>query len=345
VPLIPNGTGQPLTLLNEHGATDWPTDSWPEAPENGVAAQAMIDEVMATQPELHGESLATLVVQGGQIVAEGYGGDATVDTTLISWSMGKSMVQALIGFMVLDGRLAIGDRVGAPEWSSDGDPRTDITIDQMLRMASGLEFTEDYVDAATSHCIEMLFGEGHTNTAAYAASLPRLAKADVLFNYSSGTTNVLSRMLGAMAGGETAMRSWMQSRLFDALGMQSATATFDPAGTFVGSSFVYATARDFARFGLLYGRDGMWGNDRLLPEGWVDYARTPDGVDEEGHLYGAHWWVRPDGRGSFQCQGYETQRIRVVPASDLVVVRLGKTVAPNGVLVDEWLDKLVATFD
>ena len=345
MPFLPKETGLPLTMLNEQGATDWPSESWPEALHNGGAAQAMIDEVMATQPELHGESLATLVVQGGQIVAEGYGGDATVDSTLISWSMGKSMVHALIGFMVLDDRLAIDDRVDAPEWSSDGDPRADITIDQMLRMASGLDFAEDYVDEATSHCIEMLFGDGHTNTAAYAASLPRLAKADELFNYSSGTTNVLSRMLGAMEGSETAMRLWMQSRLFDALGMRSTTATFDPAGTFVGSSFVYATARDFARFGLLYGRDGMWGNERLLPEGWVDYARTPRGVDEEGNQYGAHWWIRPDGRGSFQCQGYETQRIRIVPSSDLVVVRLGKTVAPNGAVVDEWLDDLVATFD
>lgn len=345
MPFLPARTGQPLTALHRQGSVAWPTAVWSEACDNGVAAQAMIDEIMATQPELHGESFATLIIQGGEIVAEGYGGDANVDTTLISWSMGKSMVQAMLGFMVLDGQLTTSDLVAAPEWAAEDDNRADLTIDQLLRMASGLEFNEDYVDEAASHCIEMLFGEGHTDTAAYAASLPRLASANELFNYSSGTTNILSRMLGAKIGDEAAMRAWMQTRLFDALGMSTATATFDPAGTFVGSSFVYATARDFARFGLLYARDGMWDGTRLLPEGWVDYARTPDGVSDEGQQYGAHWWIRPDGRGSFQCQGYETQRIRIVPSSDLVVVRLGKTQAPNGAVVDEWLDEIIATFD
>jgi CubicO group peptidase (beta-lactamase class C family) len=130
--------------------------------------------------------------------------------------------------------------------------------------------------------------------------------------------------------------------LFAPLGMTYATARFDEAGTFVGSSFVYATARDFARFGLLYLRDGRWSSTRVLPEGWVDFARTPAPACETGE-YGAHWWLRPDDPwGTFYASGYEGQYTYVVPALDAVVVRLGKTPAELRPGVEAWLDELLA---
>ena len=152
---------------------------------------------------------------------------------------------------------------------------------------------------------------------------------DSVFNYSSGTTNIVSRIVGqAVGGGEAAMRAFMEAELFGPLGMTSADPRFDAAGTFIGSSFLYCTARDFARFGQLYLGDGVWEGRRILPEGWVDFARTPAPapVDEE-FGYGAHWWLwdRHGFPGTFAAHGYEGQYIIVRPDRDLVVVRLGKT--------------------
>jgi CubicO group peptidase (beta-lactamase class C family) len=338
-----------IPLATQPEGVPFPTAHWPQAPigpaVDAARLQQMIEHAVVDQPPELGTTLALVVVHRGAIVTEAYGPDTDVDTALISWSMAKSVVHALIGLLVTDGRLDVTERAAVTEWADPADSRHDITVDQLLRMASGLEFVEDYVDDSVSHCLDMLFGAGTADTAAYAAALPRIAPADTVFNYSSGTTNILSRLVGGLTG-ETvaARRAWMNQQLFEPLGMQSVEPRFDDMGTFVGSSFLYATARDFARFGLLYARDGMWDGMRLLPEGWVDDARRLRGIDDEGHGYGAHWWIRDDGRGSFQCQGYETQRVRVVPASDLVVVRLGKTPAEHGPTVDGWLDEVVALF-
>jgi CubicO group peptidase (beta-lactamase class C family) len=122
------------------------------------------------------------------------------------------------------------------------------------------------------------------------------------------------------------MEAVLAERLLGPLGMASAIPKFDEAGTFIGSSFVYATARDFARFGLLYLRDGVWDGVQLIPEGWADHARSRSAVDEgSGFGYGAHWWIWPDQRGSLAAHGFEGQYIVALPERDLVVVRLGTT--------------------
>lgn len=138
----------------------------------------------------------------------------------------------------------------------------------------------------------------------------------------------------------------MRERLFAPLGMTSAAPRLDAAGTFIGSSFCFATARDFARFGLLYLRDGVWEDRRLLPEGWVDYARTPtpqQAASEDGP-YGAHWWLELAGPGSFSANGYEGQYIVICPDRDLVIVRNGVTAEANKPLVKAWLAELAGLF-
>ena len=272
-------------------------------------------------------TLAEVVVRGGEVVHETYGPDTGPDTTLISWSTGKSVTHALVGIAVREGLLDLDAPAPVPEWA--GDDRQAITLRQLLHMTSGLRFVEDYVDDSISHCIDMLFGAGQADVAAYAAALPLDHPPDAVFNYSSGTTNIISRIVGqAVGGGEEAMRAFMAEELFGPLGMTSADPRFDAAGTFIGSSFLYCTARDFARFGQLYLGDGVWEGRRLLPEGWVDLARTPAPapVDEE-FGYGAHWWLwdRHGFPGTFAAHGYEGQYIIVRPDRDLVVVRLGKT--------------------
>jgi CubicO group peptidase (beta-lactamase class C family) len=291
-------------------------------------------------------TLAELVLHRGEIVHEAYGPDTGPDTTLISWSTGKSVTHALVGVAVRDGLADLDAPAPVPEWA--GDERSAITLRQLLNMTSGLRFVEDYVDDSVSHCIDMLFGEGHTDVAHYAASLPLDHPPGSTFNYSSGTTNIVSRAVGqAVGGGEVGMRVFMEAELFGPLGMTSADPRFDAAGTFVGSSFLYCTARDFARFGQLYLADGVWEGRRILPEGWVDFARTPVPVPvEEEFGYGAHWWLW-DGHGfpgTFAAHGYEGQYIIVRPDRDLVVVRLGKTPIELRPPVIERLEELLASW-
>jgi CubicO group peptidase (beta-lactamase class C family) len=291
-------------------------------------------------------TLAELVVRRGEVVHEAYGPGTGPDTTLISWSTAKSVTHALTGIAVRQGLLELDAPAPVAEWA--GDDRRSITLRQLLNMRSGLRFVEDYVDDSTSHCLDMLFGAGKDDVAGYAAALPLDHGPGSTFNYSSGTTNIVARTIGqAVGGGEVGMRLFMQAELFAPLGMSSADPRFDAAGTFVGSSFLYCTTRDFARFGELYLNDGVWGERRILPEGWVDFARTPVPVPpEEEFGYGAHWWLW-DGHGfdgTFAAHGYEGQYIVVCPARGLVVVRLGKTPVELRPAVIERLVELLSSW-
>ena len=254
----------------------------------------------------------------------------------------------LNGLALADGVVDLDAVPAAPEWADPSDPRHAISLRHLMAMRSGLEFNEDYVDAGTSHCLEMLFGEASADMAHYAASQQLVAPVDSTFNYASGSTNIVSRALKQALGLDQAgFDAYLHERLFDPIGMSRATPHYDGAGTFVGSSYVYATARDFARYGYLHLRDGMWDGRRILPEGWVDVARTArSGPDEDGQYYGAFWWVWGDEHGTFAGQGYEGQLVAVVPALDLVLVRLGKSpIAHRPALFQFYRDVISAFAD
>lgn len=327
----------------------WPGLTWPTGlldDDRAAEVDRVLDEAFATNPNRRLRlSLATVVVQHGRIVAERYGPGTDAATRLISWSTAKSVTQAALGLAVGDGLLDLDAPGVAPEWSDPTDPRHAITLRHLLAMRSGLEFNEDYVDAGTSHCLEMLFGSGATDMAHYAASQSLAQPVDTHFNYASGTTNIVSRAVATAFGCEpegAGLGDVLRQRLFAPLGMDSADPRVDGAGTFVGSSYLYATARDFARFGLLYLRDGVWDGRRLLPEGWVDLARTPTSKDPDEELwYGSHWWVWGDRYGTFAAQGYEGQLIAVVPALDAVIVRLGKTPIEHRPALVAWYRRLL----
>jgi len=325
----------------------YPTSDWPQSEPGPHVDRAqlagLVERAFRTQvTDDLGETLALLAVQGGRVVLERYGPEHHADETFISWSMAKSITHALVGMLVEEGKLDPSAPAPVAAWQSPGDPRGKITLEHLLRMSDGLDFVEDYVDEGVSHVIQMLFQEGKEDVAGYAAARGAAHPPGKIWNYSSGTTNVVSALAGKTLGGEAGMRAFMQERLFDPLGMKSATARFDEAGTFIGSSFVYATARDFARFGLLYLRDGVWDGERLLPEGWVDHARTTTpGAEGE---YGAHWWLRLVSEDAFHCSGYNGQYIVCVPSRDLVLVRLGLSSAEQRDDVRPWITEIADVF-
>jgi CubicO group peptidase (beta-lactamase class C family) len=311
---------------------DWPSGDWPRgAPPAGFREP--------DAPEL-GKTHALAVVWRGRLVHERYGPEHGPDSTLISWSVAKSFLHALVGILVRDGKLDLAARVDVPQWRTPGDARAAITLDQLLRMSSGLFWREDYVDAEQSDVIEMLFGEGKDDVAAFAAEFPLAHPPDTEWCYSSGSSNIVAAIAGRALGGLTP--ELLRRELFARIGMASASARFDAAGTWIGSSFVFATARDFARFGLLYLRDGVWDGERILPEGWADYGRTvtPGSAGE----YGAHWWLPPGDEGMFSANGYRGQYVFVAPARDVVVVRLGESTADQQPLVRDWLRALIERF-
>lgn len=313
--------------------------------------QGWVDAIFE-RPDDQGVSLAVVVMHRGDVVAERYGTQPEspfapaqqldTESTLISWSTAKSMTHAAVGILAAEGRLDLDAPAPVPEWR--GTDKARITLLDLLEMRSGLRFVEDYdiegaVDGEASHCIAMLFGDGAHDHAAYAAALPLDHEPGTVWNYSSGTTNIVTRILGeVVGGGREGMESFLRERLFVPAAMVSASPKFDEVGTWVGSSYVYATARDFARFGELYRNDGVaTSGERVLPTGWLDHARTfvahdplshaPDSGIPGGFDYGRHWWMWARYPGSLAAQGYEGQYVLVVPDRELVVVHLGKTPA------------------
>ncbi len=331
-----------LPLPSQPTDVPWPTAEWPRADldprVDRAALEGLLDHAFARpEPDDLERTHGVVIVQHGAIVAERYAHDAKPDQAFRSWSMAKSITNALVGILVRQGRWDVSEPIPVPEWP-DGDPRRAITTDQLLRMVDGLRFREAehlgggsvrYYPESESDVIPMLFGEGRADVAGFAATLPKVAEPEALWNYNSGASNLLARRVGEIVGGgEDGMRAFMEDELFGPLGMRSPNPVFDEAGTFVGSAHCACSARDFARFGLLYLRDGLWDGNRILPEGWVDYSRT--GSPQSEGTYGAHFWVIPGSLGLFYCSGAWGQRILISPRLDLVVVRLGQT-APHKV--------------
>jgi CubicO group peptidase (beta-lactamase class C family) len=329
----------------------WPTREWPRSTSahqtqlERVVDELFIDEELAV-------TYAVVVVQGGQILCERYGGELahfdrapepiTSQTALLSWSMAKSILHAIIGTLVDDGRLDPDQLAPVPEWGDPADPRHQIRLRDLLAMRDGLDFVEEYEIGRESHVIEMLWGEGKDDMAAFTARRPLAHAPGTRFSYSSGSTNVLSRVVADQVGYGDAYDRYMKDRLFGPIGMGSAVAVFDGAGVFVGSSFVHANALDFAKFGLLYLRGGDWEGRSVVSREWAATAQVPFSVDEDGSYYSWQWWVTGDQYGTYWASGYEGQRIIVVPALDAVIVRLGRTPEENYPALAAWRDRSLA---
>ncbi len=337
-----------IPLPRQPEGRSWPTITWATGEQRTGDPERIVDLLdqafdPGTRPSM-GEHRAVLVVQDGRIVAERYAPGLDAHSTHLSWSVTKSVTHAVLGTLVERGLIDTAAPLRTREWDDPGDPRGDITLDDLLAMRSGLRFIEDYVDGTRSDCLEMLFGSGAHDVAGYAAGLPLEHPVGSVFNYSSGTTNIVLRhMVDALGAGDDpearrrAARELFDEALFEPLGMGPVELRYDETGTFVASSYLYATARDLARVGLLYLRDGVWEDTRLLPDGWVDAARTIRSQEpDNGWYYGSHWWVRGDDVGTFWANGYDGQMVACVPALDVVVVRLGKLPAEGRAHTEQW---------
>jgi CubicO group peptidase (beta-lactamase class C family) len=329
----------------------WPTAAWSRGT---LANQHTLDDVvdeMFSDPEL-ALTNAVIVIQGGQILVERYAGEReffdrppepiAASSSLLSWSMAKSMLHMIIGTLVDEGHLDPDQLAPVPEWRDESDPRHQIRLRDLLAMRDGLGFIEEYDASLESHVIEMLFGQGNEDVAGYAARVALAHEPGTFFHYSSGTTNILSRIVADVVGYGDAYRDYLERRLFSPLGITSAEATFDEAGVWVASSFVHASALDFAKFGLLYLRGGEWDGTQLISREWAATAQAPLSLDEEsGSLYSWQWWVTGDEYGTYWASGYEGQMISVVPALDALVLRFGHTSAEHYPALRAWRTRVL----
>ena len=288
-------------------------------------AWALVDE-----RSYSGHPFAFVVLHKGGIVAERYDAGITPETQLLSWSMGKSFTNALVGIMAGDGLVNIHAPMDIPQWQGDG--RKAITLSHLMQMQSGLQWNENYGNRSDVNL--MLHRE--TDMGRYALSKPLEHEPGTFWYYSSGSTNIVMRYLRGLFPSDEAFLTYMRERLFKPLAIANPHFEPDMSGTPVGSSYLYVTARDFARFGLLYLNDGCIGDERILPEGWVEYTATPASASEGG--YGAFFWLNrnlkcPDApEDMFSCQGHDGQQIYIIPSKELVVVILGYSPKPDRVI-------------
>lgn len=326
-----NGYSQRSDL--SHAALPVFTSRWPHG--NRVETidstlQSLTDALIAQDNSAGLDTRALLVVHQGNIVAESYAQGANAETPLLGWSMAKSLMAVMIGNLEYRGLLSADAAAGFEPWQNDN--RRDITIKQLLTMTDGLDFSEEYNpgDDATA----MLFTEPSSSDYALARSLAEQPGSH--FNYSSGTANILSRLHFDTTGG-TLAASMQDYRIHIAvpLSFQHSVFETDASGVFMGSSYLYASARDWARLGQMMLNNGVLNGVRLVSEQWAAQSVQPNN-SLNSQAYGYQWWLNSDGSGSavrwpelpvdaYSAQGNRQQFVMIIPSTNTVIVRLGWT--------------------
>jgi CubicO group peptidase (beta-lactamase class C family) len=317
-PLSSGEAAQPATAFPpQPEGVPFPTGEWPEAEWPSNVDRADVDQAVDTSFAEGGSPRvrAVVVVHGGEIVYERYSPNRADgrSVTMPGFSMAKSLTSALAGILVREGRLDVDAPAAVPAWQGPSDPRHAITLDHLLRMSSGLAWTE------RPHEADMFPMLAADDGAAYAADKELVAEPGTWFLYSTGDTMLVSRILADEVGSGSDFRRFVDAELLDKVGIARLEMDFDPSGTWYGGVSFETTARNFAKFGLLYLRDGVWDGERILPDGWVDYSRTPIVADAE---YGAGWWLDPERPGVMYAVGVDGQVITVDPEHDLNFVQL-----------------------
>jgi len=306
--------------------TPWPLGEgfFPDRAPSGADLECVARVSAAQFANTRTNTRAIVVVYQGSLVFEEYAAPhVTKNTRLLGWSATKSITQALIGVVVNDGLLNITEPARVPEWyETPGDARQNITVDAMLRMSSGTRWVGDIFP--TTECI---FWSG-ANCAHTSALKPLVTPVDTEWNYNSGSSYILSRVvLETRREQGLSPFEWPKRRLFYPIGAHSMYIEYQPNAVFLGGSYGYATARDWARFGLLYQRDGVWiDGTRIFAEGWVKYAGTSSHTNGG---YAAHFWKNPGVDSDlFIASGFRNQNVFIFPRQQLVIVRMAMPQVP-----------------
>src|SRR6185312_8427582 len=277
---------------------------------------------------------AVVVIHDGKVIAERYAKVVGVDTPLPGFSMTKSVVNALLGILTLQGRTTPSLPAPIPEWHGVTDPRREIEVEHLMRMTTGLALDETNSGFDPSNQMYL-----YDDMAGFAVKAPLIAPPGSRWHYSSATTQLLARIIRDITGGPEQTLAFAWRELFNPLGMRSVTLEFDASGTLQGSANMLASTRDWARFGLLYLNDGEIGGHRILPDDWVGFSASAT-LDTD---YGAGFWTNrsehPNAKGrvrlgiprdAFFASGYLGQRVVILPTQHLVIARLGDSVDPTG---------------
>jgi CubicO group peptidase (beta-lactamase class C family) len=308
-----------------------------------VAVNNVMNETTADGKTVY--SRAVLVIYDGNIVAEKYAPGFDKSTVMLGWSMSKSFTAAMIGILVKENKLSVDAPAPVAAWANT--KKQKITLKQLLQQTTGLDFTENYT--RPSSVTKMLFSKG--DMAAYAESLALKHEPGTVFNYSGGNSNILSKIIRQTVGAKD-YAAFPYSELFYKINAYSFLMEPDASGTYIGSSYSYATARDFARFGLLYYNNGVWNGEQILPVNWVKESIHPSVADELKH-YGYQFWLNgydekdptkrrcPDiPSDMFLADGYGGQDVYIIPSQKLVVLRLGLHVINENKFLKEVIEAI-----
>ncbi|MFZ4810551.1 MAG: serine hydrolase domain-containing protein [Ilumatobacteraceae bacterium] len=308
----PPTTVAPTTTLASPSGGVFPGADWETADLPGSVDRAALDaavDVAFGKPDAAGRVRSIVIVQGGKITYERYHPLDNAETIMDSYSVAKSVTSSLIGILTGDGKLDVDAPAPVTEWADPADPRHEITLADLLHMSSGLKWQEDY---STESLVRGMVTAPVAS--AFVASQPLTSPPGTEWQYSTGTTAILAGILTDTVGDPAKTDEFIEDRLLGPIGITSMEFQRDRAGRWFGGFGANATTRDFARFGLLFLNDGVWNGQRLLPEGWVDYSRTPSPTSAQ---YGAQWWMLHD--DAFEARGLFGQIVLVSQKNDVVI--------------------------
>ena len=267
------------------------------------------------------KSRAVVVIYKDKIIAEKYADGFHKDSKILGWSMTKSILSTVYGVLQHQNKINVTDKAPIDSWQKD--ERKNITIHNLLQMNSGLEWDENYDEI--SDVTKMLFLD--RDMTKMQENKPLVGKPNETWNYSSGTTNLLSGILRKQFNTHQEYLDFWYSDFIDKIGMNSMVLEADLSGNYVGSSYSWATSRDWAKFGLLYLHNGNWNGEQLFTKEWVDYVTTP--TPTSNGTYGAQFWLNANKqfkdvpKNMYFADGYQGQRVYILPDLDMVIVRFG----------------------
>ena len=307
------GTGTETFVAPEEteSVAEYPAEDWLRADVAADIAEEFgtrSDKWFARTPA-DGGPKAALVVRGGRIVFERYADGFGESSVMPSFSVAKSILSVAVGIAIDRGIISLGDSGLHPAWTAD-DPRSTITVEDLLHMRSGLQWDEDFATGDPSRMLASPAG-----VADYAARKPLVAEPGSTFSYSTGVSAILASYLGRRLGGGTALAGFLRDNLFAPLGITSMNLMLDESGEWVGGIGADATVRDWARFGLMVRNGGTWDGEPIVSSGWLDYSRRSKELDG---VYLAHWWRLSS--TSLAAVGLHGQAIIVDESLDAVVV-------------------------